>query len=199
MVHVKDLLRLLGENKGSQPVMRASKEAPFVPESMPINDLLTLLRAEKSQTAMVVDEYGGTAGLVTMEDVIEEVVGDIHDEYDEEEYRIQKLSDGSIIVDARLPVDRVNEMFGVSLPEDDDYDSAGGYVFHQLGTDSQTGRNIEWARLSNHNPNSQRSAITNPATPQAGRLTGPFRLLAPQAYRCRVCASGFARLQPCTL
>jgi CBS domain containing-hemolysin-like protein len=143
VAHVKDLLRFFGDNKASQPVMRAVKEIPFVPESMPINDLLTLLRAEKSQTAVVVDEYGGTAGLVTMEDVIEEVVGDIHDEYDGEEYRIQRLSDGSIIIDARLPVDKVNDLFDVAVPEDDEYDSVGGYVFHRLGRIPKPGEMVE--------------------------------------------------------
>lgn len=143
IAHVKDLLRLLSEGKSAQPVTRAVKEAPFVPESMPINDLLTLLRTEKSQTAVVVDEYGGTAGLVSMEDIIEELVGDIHDEYDKEERRIQPLSDGSAILDARLPVDEVNELLSISIPENEDYDSAGGFVFHALGRIPKPGEMVE--------------------------------------------------------
>ncbi len=143
IAHVKDLLRLLSEGKTEQPVARAVKEAPFVPESMPINDLLTLLRNEKSQTAIVVDEYGGTAGLVSMEDIIEELVGDIHDEYDEEERRVQSLSDGSALLDARLPVDEVNELLAVSIPEDEGYDSVGGFVCQELGRIPKPGEVVE--------------------------------------------------------
>jgi CBS domain containing-hemolysin-like protein len=142
IVHVKDLLRLLRDGKGDQPVLRAVKDAPFVPESMPINDLLTLLRSEKSQTAIVVDEYGGTAGLVTVEDVIEELVGEILDEYDQDEQPVHRLSDGSVIVDARLPVDQVNELLEISIPEDDEYDSAGGFVFHALGRIPRPGETV---------------------------------------------------------
>jgi len=137
--HVKDLLRLLSDGDAAHLVTRAMKEVPFVPESMPINDLLTLLRTEKAQLAAVVDEYGGTAGIVTMEDVMEELVGDIHDEYDEEELRIQSLSDGSVIVDARMPVDEANESFSTTIPEDDSYDSVGGYVFAELGRVPKSG------------------------------------------------------------
>lgn len=143
MVHVKDLLRLIRDGKEKELVGRVVKGVPFIPESMPINDLLTLLRSEKSQSAIVVDEYGGTAGLVTMEDILEELVGEIMDEYDKEDARIHQLSDGSAILDARTPVYEVNELLDVRIPENEDYDSAGGFVFHELGRIPRPGEVVQ--------------------------------------------------------
>lgn len=132
-VHVKDLLRSLHETDGSARVLTLAKPAPFVPETMPINDLLQLLRSQQAAMAIVVDEYGGMAGLVTIEDIIEELVGDIQDEYDNEEKHIRRLSDGTAIVNARVPVYEANDALGIHVPESDEYDSIGGYVFSELG------------------------------------------------------------------
>ena len=133
VVHVKDLLRCLSETDGRQLVLKLAKPAPFVPETMPINDLLQLLRSQQAAMAIVVDEYGGMAGLVTIEDIIEELVGDIQDEYDDEEKYIRRLSDGTAIINARVPVCEANEALGIHVPESDEYDSVGGYVFAELG------------------------------------------------------------------
>lgn len=143
VVHVKDLLRALSENKGDTPVERLGHKVTFVPESMPIDDLFRILRTARAQLALVVDEYGGTAGLVSMEDIIEELVGEIHDEYDAMETAVQALPDGSWLVDAREPVDEINEKLGVTIPESDDYDSVGGYIFHKLGHIPHPGERIE--------------------------------------------------------
>jgi CBS domain containing-hemolysin-like protein len=143
LVHIKDLLRITTEGQEQQSVGEVAKEVSFVPETMPINDLLSLLRAEKEQLAIVVDEYGGTSGLVAMEDVIEELVGDILDEYDTESMVMQRLSDGSAILDARMPVGEVNELLALNIPEDDEYDSLGGYVFHRLGRIPRPGEVVE--------------------------------------------------------
>ena len=101
---------------------------------MPINDLLKQMQVQNSQMAVVVDEYGGTAGIVCMEDIIEELVGEIRDEYDHAEKEIQKRPDGSILVKANLAVDDLNEELNLSIPESDEYDSIGGYVISELGT-----------------------------------------------------------------
>ena len=143
LVHVKDLLRLLREGQEQQPVHQAMMKALFVPETMPINDLLGLLRSQQAQLAIVVDEYGGTAGLVTMEDIIEELVGEIRDEYDAAHPTMQHLSDGSTIVDARIPVDEANELLHTSIPEQDDYESVGGFVYHKLGRIPRVGEVID--------------------------------------------------------
>jgi len=133
IVHVKDLLHQYAAGYGAHHIINIAKTVPFVPESMPINDLLQLLRNEQAQMAVVVDEYGGTAGLVTIEDIIEELVGEIQDEYDSKESTIRRLSDGSSILDARLAVDEANELLDVHIPTSEEYDSLGGYVFHALG------------------------------------------------------------------
>lgn len=143
VVHVKDLLVLLGEGKGSSPVMSAAKPVPFVPESMPISDLLQLLRSQQAQLAIVVDEYGGTSGLVTIEDILEELVGEIHDEYDVREAAARHLPDGSVIISARTPVSEANTLASVNIPEGDDYDSVGGYIFSVLGYIPKAGETVE--------------------------------------------------------
>jgi len=133
-IHVKELMRHLSEGHGDKLINELIKSKPiFIPESMPINDLLQLLKKQQSQIAFVVDEYGGTAGLVTIEDILEELVGEIEDEFDEQEDKVTKLSDGSIVVDARLPIDDVNEILAIEIPESEEYDSIGGYIFHELG------------------------------------------------------------------
>lgn len=147
IVHVKDLLRLLSEGNANEQVGSLCNKVTFVPESMPIDDLFRLMRAQHAHLVLVVDEYGGTAGLVTMEDIIEELVGEIQDEYDTAEVKIQELSDGSYLVDAREPVHEINEALKIQIPEHDDYDSLGGFIFHQLGSIPTPGEIIEIAGL----------------------------------------------------
>lgn len=133
IVHVKDLLRGINDGKGQQPISSLCNNVTFVPETMPIDDLFHLLRSNREQLALVVDEYGGTAGLVSMEDIIEELVGEIHDEYDTADNKVQPMPDGSFLVDARMAVHEVNDTLKVNLPESEEYDSVGGLVFHLLG------------------------------------------------------------------
>ncbi len=133
MVHVKDLLRGLSNGQGDQPVATLSNTVSFVPETMPIDDLFHLLRSSRAQLAVVVDEYGGTAGLISMEDIIEELVGEIHDEYDIADSPLQRMGDGSFMVDARMSVHDINEELNIQLPVNDEYDSIGGLIFHLLG------------------------------------------------------------------
>ncbi|RKX33406.1 MAG: hypothetical protein DRP22_00345 [Verrucomicrobia bacterium] len=143
VVHVKDLLVLLGESKGSSPVISAVKPVPFVPESMPISDLLQLLRSQQVQLAVVVDEYGGTSGVVTIEDILEELVGEIHDEYDVREAAVRHLPDGSVVISARTPVSEANTIAAVHIPEGEDYDSVGGYIFSVLGRIPRAGETVD--------------------------------------------------------
>ncbi|MEE9368816.1 MAG: hemolysin family protein [Pontiella sp.] len=133
MVHVKDLLRLVTGIDGENPISQIAKKMEYIPETMPLNDLLQLMKNSRSQMVLVVDEYGGTEGLVTMEDVIEELVGEIEDEYDLKEKELHRRPDGSIMVHARMPLYELNEELDAKLPESDEYDSLGGYVFSELG------------------------------------------------------------------
>ena len=131
MVYVKDLLPALTPGQETtaslQDIMR---EPYFVPETKRAGELLRQFQEEHIQIAMVVDEYGGVQGLVTVEDIMEEIVGEIEDEYDREnhEERIKRLSPTRLEVDARVHVNEINEMMDVELPEDEDYDTMGGFV-----------------------------------------------------------------------
>lgn len=142
-IHVKDMLRLLGEGKGQNAVSDSTKPILTVAESTPINDVLKLLRDEKEQIAVVFDEYGGTSGLLSMEDIVEELIGDIHDEYDTVQHVLQRLPDGSAVVDGRMSVYDVNEFLDLEIPEKEEYDSLAGYVFHTLGRIPRPGESVE--------------------------------------------------------
>lgn len=144
MVHVKDLLKFSAGGDGSTPISQLVKKIDFVPETMPINDLMKLMKRTHSQVALVVDEYGGTEGLVSMEDIIEELVGEIEDEYDpREKALLQRRPDGSVMVQARIPIYELNEELGAKIPESDEYDSLGGYIFAMLGHIPTAGETLE--------------------------------------------------------
>ena len=145
VVHVKDLLRLMAEHKGATPISQLAKRIDFVPETIPLNDLLQLMKKTRCQIVLVVDEYGGTEGLVTMEDVIEELVGEIEDEYDLAEKEFHRRPDGTIMVNARMPIYELNEALDTKLPESEEYDSLGGYVFSELGRIPHIGETLEAA------------------------------------------------------
>ena len=142
VVHVKDLLRLFAGGGENQPVTGIVKKLSAVPETMPINELLRQMRAQQFHMALVVDEYGGTAGLICMEDIIEELIGEIHDEYDLAERDILKCSDGTALVKASLAVADLNEELGLNIPESEEYDSIGGYVLSELGTIPPAGTKV---------------------------------------------------------
>jgi putative hemolysin len=132
IIYAKDLLRCLTENR--RPALKDVARPPyFIPESKKVDELLAELRQSKVHIAIVVDEYGGTAGLVTIEDLIEEIVGEIQDEYDREEARIERVNEMEAILDARVSVDALTEMFGFRTDDQQDYDSVGGFVYHHLG------------------------------------------------------------------
>jgi putative hemolysin len=132
IVYAKDLLKHI--RNGSRPLslQEIARPAYFIPETKKVDELLTELRAQKVHIAIVVDEYGGTAGLVTTEDILEEIVGEIEDEYDTGEPQIERLSDVEAILDARLPLDELNELFHADL-QDEEVDTVGGFVFNHLG------------------------------------------------------------------
>jgi Mg2+/Co2+ transporter CorC len=135
VLYIKDVARLLHENPARMDGTLAgevARTAIFIPESKPVDDLLREMQTNSRHIAIIIDEYGGVAGLATMEDVIEEIVGDISDEYDREVPDVETLEDGSLRVSSRLPLFELGELFELDL-EDEDVDSVGGLLTKELG------------------------------------------------------------------
>jgi CBS domain containing-hemolysin-like protein len=136
IVYLKDLVRrTAGGDPGANetPVVEVMRTASYVPESKPVDDLLREMQAARTHIAIIVDEYGGTAGLVTIEDILEEIVGEITDEYDvAERPPVEQLPDGAVRVTGRLPIEDLGEIFGVELPADE-VETVGGLLAQALG------------------------------------------------------------------
>ena len=132
LAYTKDLMRVEREGGGARPVTDLVRSVRFIPENKPVNRLMREMQAEKFHLAIVADEYGAIAGLISLEDCLEELVGDIVDEYDEEDAEIVHLDDGSYLVDGRIAIDELDDVLDTELP-DDDWDTLGGLVFNTLG------------------------------------------------------------------
>ena len=146
VVYLKDLLDVLAsEDKSGFDLEDLVRPPVFVPETRNVGDLLKDFRELKVHMAIVVDEFGGTAGLVTLEDVIEEIVGEIYDEYDDEEDNpIQALDDGSFLLDGTTLLRDVEQALGIEFTDDHDYDSIAGYVVHEAGDVPETGFSCDY-------------------------------------------------------
>ncbi len=132
-MHVKQAVAVNRSERSHTLVREVMVDATVVPESLRLDPLLSLLRGEGFQMAIVSDEYGGTAGVVTLEDVVEEIVGDISDEHDRYGYRLRQRPDGSWIVSGLLRPDEVADATGLQLPEDETYDTVAGLLVRELG------------------------------------------------------------------
>ena len=130
ILYVKDVLKNM--NKKTSKIKSIMKEAYFVPQNKLINELFKELQKNKKQMAVIVDEYGGTAGIVTMEDILEELVGDIYDEYDKIEQEYEKLDENTYLISGSMPIYDVNKLIGAKIPEGD-YDTLSGFFFFFLG------------------------------------------------------------------
>lgn len=146
LVYAKDLMRADRDGHGDEPVSSLLRPAHFVPETKRIATLLREMQTGQYHLAIVVDEYGSTAGIVSLEDLIEELVGEIVDEYDLEEPKVERLPDGAVRVDGRTPVDELEDLFEVTLPAED-WDTVGGLVFHLLGHVPVPGERVTCAGL----------------------------------------------------
>jgi len=141
IAYTKDMIRTVRMGKGGDAVRSHLRVAHFVPETKRVSDMMRVMQAEKFHLAVVVNEYGGTAGLVTLEDLIEELVGEIVDEFDVEEAPVERLGSGELRVSARLPVDEVNELVDAQLPTGA-WDTVGGLVFDLLGHVPDAGESV---------------------------------------------------------
>ncbi|MFO7447435.1 MAG: hemolysin family protein [Ignavibacteriaceae bacterium] len=136
IIYAKDILPYLRNEtlKSQLSLSKVARKAMFIPQSKMINDLMHEFQEKKMHIAIVVDEYGGTAGLITLEDIIEEIIGEIRDEYDKEENPVTKLDDNSFLVLGKLSIDELNELFNINItPENEDYETVGGMVLNYAG------------------------------------------------------------------
>jgi putative hemolysin len=148
LVYAKDLLTEIGKNPADFKLRDKMRLAYFVPETKPLRVLLHEFQNRKLHIAVVLDEYGGTAGIVTLEDILEELVGEITDEYEETPAEpVKKIDENTIEADARTYIDDLNDEFELSLPEDEDYDTVGGFVFSRLGYIPKADETFEYEGL----------------------------------------------------
>lgn len=141
-VHVKDLFRAIAEEPGNFDIEPLIRDCLVVPENKRIEQILREFQKRKLQMAIVIDEWGSVEGLVTIEDVLEEIVGEIQDEFDEDEAAIEPVSEDVYAIDGRIPITEVNDYFGLDLPHED-FDTIGGYVLGALGRPPEPGDTIE--------------------------------------------------------
>lgn len=146
ILYARDLLELYDQHSPPRPCLEIAHEPYFVPETKPIANLLREMQANQRHLAIVVDEFGGTAGLVTIEDLLEEIVGEIVDEYDTEEPMVVPLEEGGLLVDARLDVDDLATALGTEFP-DADWDTVGGLILGLAGRVPKTGESFEYDDL----------------------------------------------------
>jgi CBS domain containing-hemolysin-like protein len=147
ILHAKDLLKICAGNESVGFAIKDYLNPPmFIQESKPITELLRDFQTKKNHMALVVDEFGGVRGLITLEDVIEEIVGEIDDEHDQEESELRVVDEQTIIVDAKIDIEEVEAHFSVTLPEGP-YESVGGFIIHQLGRVPEVGAQVEYELL----------------------------------------------------
>jgi CBS domain containing-hemolysin-like protein len=143
ILYVKDLFRRLARGEKDVQIRPHLRPAQFVPETKKIDELLRDMQKDKVHIAIVVDEYGGTSGLVTIEDLVEEIVGEIRDEYDVEQELVLPVSETEALMDARVPFEDVRETFDLDIPSSENYDTLGGFVVAQLGRFPKAGEAVE--------------------------------------------------------
>jgi CBS domain containing-hemolysin-like protein len=143
VLYAKDLLQFVARHE-QVPLRNIMRKPYFVPETKPLDDLLREFKRRKVHIAVVLDEYGGTAGIATIEDLLEEIVGEIADEYDREQpQEMKRLNEKTVEIDARMHIDDLNDALQLSLPEDEDYDTVAGFIFAQLGYIPQPGEKLD--------------------------------------------------------
>jgi CBS domain containing-hemolysin-like protein len=147
ILNAKDLLVCVDAPETCPDIKKLIKPPYFVPETMRIVDLLKAFQAKKNHMAIVTDEFGGVRGLITLEDVLEEIVGEIDDEYDKDEPQWRALQDGSLMIYAKEDVEDVESFFAIKLPEGP-YESVGGFIIHQLGHLPKAGEIVELDTLT---------------------------------------------------
>ncbi|TMD76488.1 MAG: HlyC/CorC family transporter [Chloroflexi bacterium] len=178
VLYIKDMLKQLREGHNNYPVRDLVREAYFVPETKKLDDLLREIQQRRVHMAIIVDEYGSVAGLVTIEDLVEEIVGDIQDEYDREEKLYEQVNENEYIFNAKISIDEFNEIMGMSLG-DTDYETLGGFLYAQLDKipnvgDTITFENLKFTVLSTRGRRITQVRVerTHPEQPDTPQITG---------------------------
>jgi CBS domain containing-hemolysin-like protein len=146
LIYAKDLLKYWGMDETAVVLRKVMRPPFFIPETKHLEELLHDFKKKRVHIAIVIDEYGGTSGLVTIEDLLEQIVGDIQDEYDLEEEWLVEEPDGTVVVDARLPIEELEEYFGIDV-ERDKFDTVGGLIFHLTGRIPHAGEEAKTAAI----------------------------------------------------
>lgn len=142
IINAKDLLPFVSNPSQKKDLLELARPVIFVPESKKIDDLLRLFQKERQHLAIVVDEYGGTSGIVTLENVIEEIVGDIRDEYDQEQALFKTIDNNNYLVNAKIDIESLDELISINIPEKDEYDTLGGFILEMTGSVPQEKQEI---------------------------------------------------------
>ncbi|MBQ9357619.1 MAG: HlyC/CorC family transporter [Prevotella sp.] len=145
-IHSSELFKLSSQQQktpASQPITTLIRTMTFVPETMLASRMMQMLLKQRKSLGVVVDEFGGTSGLISLEDIVEEIFGDIEDEHDTSKYVAKKLDNGEYVLSARLEIEKVNEMFNLSLPESDEYMTVGGFILHEYQSFPKLNENVE--------------------------------------------------------
>lgn len=147
IIYAKDILRAMGNGGRNRPLASLLRDPYFIPESKRLDELLTEMQARRTHMAIVVDEYGGTAGIVTIEDLLEEIVGEIEDEYDVARPAMEVISEDEVLLDAGTSTDVLKELFGYEV-DSEEFDTVGGFLIHALGRLPSVGDEVEIDGLS---------------------------------------------------
>jgi magnesium and cobalt transporter len=148
ILYQKDLLKHWGKPQGSVSISEVMRQPYFIPESRPVWGLLKEMLSAKVHIAVVLDEYGGTAGIVAVDDIVEEILGEMSDEFSQDSApRIRRLGQDSLEVGARIRVDRLNNELGISLPENEGYDTLGGFMVSRLGRIPVAGESFDYGGM----------------------------------------------------
>tara|TARA_Y100000590_G_scaffold448520_1_gene585297 strand:- start:331 stop:906 length:576 start_codon:yes stop_codon:yes gene_type:complete len=144
IIYAKDIIPYLMGSRPEIEILKLAREPYFVPETKPIDELLQEFKIKKTNIAIVVDEWGGTSGIITLEDVVEEVMGELSDPFDEEEYEIIKNKDGTIIVDGSIKIYDLLENFEIDFPDDREYDTLAGFILDVVGDIPEKGHVVKF-------------------------------------------------------
>ena len=146
ILYAKDIIPYLIGSRPEVDILRITRDPYFIPETKPIDEVMQEFKSKKTSIAVVVDEWGGTSGILTLEDIVEEVTGELRDPFDKEEYEILKNKDGSSVVDGSINIYDIEENFEIEFPDDRDYDTLAGFILDDIGDIPNEGEKVNFEK-----------------------------------------------------